>query len=109
MYAKIRRFRIGLAVVTLGAALAALSPTSSAAAHGAQRSTMPDVRGQGLNKAYQALGFSTAITVEDGRGQARRAIYPAGWKVCEQSPPPGAALADRSITLTAVREGEACP
>ena len=93
-----------IATVALTASLLA----GAGAAH-ADVDTMPDVRGKGLTEAYQALDYDTSIKLKDGRGAGRHVLWPSGWKVCNQTPKPGAAKADNSIELTVVKRDEKCP
>ncbi|MGX1852308.1 hypothetical protein [Streptomyces sp. NPDC055299] len=87
--------------------LLALAPAGPVHADGPE--LMPQVAGQGLVSAYQALHYDTSLRLRDGRGAGRHVLWPASWKVCAQSPEAGAPLQDRKVTLVVVKNGESCP
>ncbi|GAU70425.1 hypothetical protein SSP35_19_00620 [Streptomyces sp. NBRC 110611] len=85
--------------------LSVLAPAGPAYADGG---TMPDVTGRTLVTAYQALDYDTTIRFTDGRGARRLVLWPGSWKVCGQSPRPGAPMDGRKVTLTVVKHRERC-
>ncbi|AWN31611.1 hypothetical protein [Streptomyces sp. NEAU-S7GS2] len=87
--------------------LTCLVPAAPAQADGPER--MPQVAGQGLVSAYQALNYDTSVRLRDGRGAGRHVLWPARWKVCAQSPAAGTPLQGRPATLTVVKTHEDCP
>ncbi|MGY5125491.1 hypothetical protein [Streptomyces nigrescens] len=87
--------------------LTCLVPAAPAQADGPER--MPQVAGQGLVSAYQALNYDTSVRLRDGRAADRHVLWPASWKVCAQSPEAGTPLEGRPATLTVVKNRETCP
>jgi membrane protein implicated in regulation of membrane protease activity len=71
--------------------------------------SMPDLRGYSLAAAGKALPSSTSVTTSDASGRGRAIIVDTHWKICSQSPTPGAPLAGQSVTLRVVKLGESCP
>lgn len=69
---------------------------------------MPDFSEKGLTTVYSALGDGTTVDVTDASGQGRSVQWPADWKVCDQTPAPGAEVTDH-VTVTAVKKTETCP
>ncbi|MFG2827075.1 PASTA domain-containing protein [Streptomyces sp. NPDC048434] len=87
--------------------LCCLVPAASAHADGPEK--MPQVAGHRLVSAYEALHYDTSVQLKDGRGAGRHVLWPAGWKVCAQSPAAGTPLQGRRVTLTVVKSEESCP
>lgn len=71
--------------------------------------SMPDLRGYSLSAASKALPSSTKVTTTDASGRGRAIIVDTHWKICSQSPVPGAPLSGQSVTLGVVKLGESCP
>ncbi|WP_405981696.1 PASTA domain-containing protein [Streptomyces sp. NBC_00158] len=101
-----------------GGAPAGSSPASApapvpapASPTAAKRGTLPDLVGKGLQAARdeaQAAGFHLLVS-HDGLGRGRAQAFDRNWKVCFQSPGPGAASTDARIDFGAVRAEESCP
>ncbi|WP_329128811.1 PASTA domain-containing protein [Streptomyces sp. NBC_01476] len=70
--------------------------------------TMPDYIGKALNTATGSLPSGTSISTSDAAG-SRVILLQSNWKVCTQSPAPGAALKGQPVKFTAVKFGEGCP
>ncbi|WP_338681295.1 PASTA domain-containing protein [Streptomyces acidiscabies] len=70
--------------------------------------TMPDFRGKSVKAARQALDSSTGITVKDVSGESRMILLESNWKVCTQTPKPGAKLDGQPVQFGAVKFGESC-
>lgn len=105
--AKTTHAKILGAKAATAAALALSALALGGLAHADGRS-MPDVRGKGLVDAFQALDYDTGVRFEDGLGAGRHVLWPASWKVCGQTPAPGAPMEHRTITLTVVKDRERC-
>jgi len=74
---------------------------------------MPDVIGQNLQAAQDAVqeptGFEVPVTTHDRSGANRTQVDDIDWRVCSQSPPPGAEITrDSTVDLGVVRQGEDC-
>jgi hypothetical protein len=83
-------------------------PSRDKGATDSARSTMPDLRGQSAAKAIAALILEASITWRDGTGADRAVVLPTNWKVCAQSPKPGARYDGVPVTLTVVKVRENC-
>lgn len=74
--------------------------------------TMPDVVGEGLQDAQdalQALG-SHQLDQQDASGKGRTQIVDSNWKVCSQEPAAGKdAPLDTKVVLASVKNDEVCP
>lgn len=77
---------------------------------------MPDLRGQDLQAAQDALQALTDYAVSysgstDLTGQGRNQVMDRNWQVCTSNPAPGAALtADTLVDFGVVRiDTETCP
>lgn len=98
------------ATVDLGTVkLAETCPTSDATAPPTARTTMPDLTGTSLKLARQALPSATSITAEDATKKDRFILLESNWRVCSQTPSPGAALHGQPVSFKAVKFGERCP
>lgn len=75
----------------------------------AEGQPMPDLTGKSLRVAAALLPPSTGITVKDVSGRHRLIVIPANWKVCSQSPRPGAQFNGQPVTFGVVKFGEQCP
>lgn len=78
--------------------------------------TMPDEVGKDLASAKRDIvdltdgAVNDAVAVSDDSGEGRRQIIHENWKVCSQSPPPGAKFTPESgISFGVVKNGEDCP
>ncbi|MFJ3882649.1 hypothetical protein ACIPW5_35035 [Streptomyces sp. NPDC090077] len=97
-----------------GGAAAGSAPASApapASPPAAKQGTLPDLVGKGLQAAQdeaQAAGFHRLVS-HDGLGRGRAQAFDRNWKVCFQSPGPGAASTDARIDFGAVKADEACP
>ncbi|MFF3561317.1 hypothetical protein ACFYXS_14870 [Streptomyces sp. NPDC002574] len=89
--------------------LAEACPANDAAAPPTAGATMPDLTGASLKVARQALPSATSITAEDATDQDRFILLESNWRVCSQSPAPGAALHGQPVSFKAVKFGEHCP
>ncbi|MER6820190.1 PASTA domain-containing protein [Streptomyces cellulosae] len=72
---------------------------------------LPDMVGKGLQSAQdeaQAVGFYF-LTSHDALGRGRNQILDRGWKVCSQTPEPGAHPTDTEVEFGAVKLEESCP
>ncbi|MFC1431379.1 hypothetical protein ACEZDB_12060 [Streptacidiphilus sp. N1-3] len=96
---------------TLTALALALAPLALAAPAIADDGlqAMPQVTGQGLIAAIQALHYDQNVKIVDASGMARHVDWPADWKVCTQQPAAGNPLQDQQATLTVVKNTETCP
>ncbi|MFJ2768799.1 hypothetical protein [Streptomyces sp. NPDC087300] len=93
-------------VVLGGAAAATLLTVTTAAAAGPP---MPELRGRGLMHVFSTLDYRTRVEVRDVGGSHRNVLWPLSWKVCTQSPAPGAKLDGETVTVGVVKNGERCP
>ncbi|MFI6157296.1 hypothetical protein ACIBCA_31950 [Kitasatospora sp. NPDC051170] len=92
---------------TTAPATAAAPPAAPAAKTG----TLPNLVGKGLQTAQdtaQAAGFYN-LTSHDALGRDRLQIDDRNWKVCTQTPAPGAQAATAKVDLGAVKLDETCP
>ncbi|UCM88818.1 PASTA domain-containing protein [Streptomyces marincola] len=71
--------------------------------------TMPDLVGESVNVARDALPDGVGLTVRDVSGEDRMILVESNWQVCAQEPAPGTGLAGESVTLRAVKFEEPCP
>ncbi|MFI6730493.1 hypothetical protein [Streptomyces atratus] len=69
---------------------------------------MPNLAGKSVKTARGTLDSGTSITVTDATGD-RMVLLESNWKVCTQSPSPGAALTGQPVEFTAVKYDETCP
>ncbi|MFH9980205.1 hypothetical protein ACH4ND_13310 [Streptomyces sp. NPDC017179] len=72
---------------------------------------LPDMVGKGLQSAQdeaQAAGFYH-LTSHDALGRGRNQILDRGWKVCAQTPAPGAHSTDTKVDFSTVKLKESCP
>jgi hypothetical protein len=98
------------ATVDLGAVkLAESCPAKDQTAPRAAGKTMPNFAGKSVKAARAALDSSTSITVKDASADNRGVWIESNWKVCTQSPKPGAALNGQPVTFAAVKFEETCP
>ena len=72
------------------------------------RQIMPDLRGKSAAAAFAFLGLDASITWRDGTGADRAILLPTNWKVCAQTPKPGAKYNGVPVTLTVVKISEKC-
>ncbi|MCX5379533.1 hypothetical protein [Streptomyces sp. NBC_00091] len=101
----------GSAPARPAASAAASAPATAKAPDPAKQGNLPDLVGKGLQAAQdqaQAAGFYD-LTSHDGLGRGRAQALDRNWKVCFQSPGPGAAATNARIDLGAVRLEETCP
>ncbi|GLX23625.1 hypothetical protein [Streptomyces lavendulae] len=94
-----------------GAAPGSAPASAPASQPAAAQGTLPDLVGKGLQAAQdeaQAAGFHR-LASHDGLGRGRAQAFDRNWKVCFQSPAPGAASTDARIDFGAVKADEACP
>ncbi|RPK87595.1 MULTISPECIES: PASTA domain-containing protein [Streptomyces] len=82
-------------------------PASDAKAPEAVGGKMPDFVGESVKAARGALDSGTSITVTDA-AEGRMVLVESNWKVCTQSPPPGAGLKGQPVEFTAVKFDESC-
>ncbi|MFF9639337.1 hypothetical protein ACF1D2_32755 [Streptomyces bacillaris] len=68
---------------------------------------MPNFVGKSVKVARKTLDSSTSITVKDA-AQDRKVLMESNWRVCNQSPSPGAALNGQPVEFTAVKFEESC-
>lgn len=68
---------------------------------------MPGLVGESVKAARGALDSGTSITVTDA-AEDRMVLMESNWKVCTQSPSPGAALNGQPVEFTAVKFEESC-
>jgi hypothetical protein len=71
-------------------------------------SAMPDLRGWSAAAAVKVLGTDASVTWRDGTGADRTVVLPTNWRVCGQTPKPGAGYDGVPVTLTVVKYGEKC-
>ncbi|MFE8005315.1 hypothetical protein [Streptomyces sp. NPDC057418] len=83
-------------------------PASDAKASVTADDKMPNLVGKSVKAARGALDSSTSITTTDAV-QGRMVLLESNWKVCKQSPAPGAALNGQPVEFTAVKYEESCP
>lgn len=69
---------------------------------------MPDLRGKSAANAIAVLILDSSITWRDGTGADRTVLLPTNWRVCAQSPKPGAKYSGVPVTLTVVKLREKC-
>jgi hypothetical protein len=87
-------------------------PAPSAGGGAAPAGAMPDLVGMVLQDAQDALQAkgSYLLDQQDASGQGRLQLIDSNWRVCSQSPAPGASLSATTIvTLAAVKLAESCP
>ncbi|MGW1293700.1 hypothetical protein [Streptomyces sp. NPDC002533] len=82
-------------------------PDSDKQAPEAAGGKMPDLVGESVKAARGALDSGTSITVTDA-AQGRMVLMESNWKVCTQSPSPGASLNGQPVEFTAVKFEESC-
>ncbi|WP_030076250.1 MULTISPECIES: PASTA domain-containing protein [Streptomyces] len=82
-------------------------PASDAKVPEAAGGKMPDLAGESVKAARSVLDSGTSITVTDAAG-SRMVLLESNWKVCTQSPSPGAALNGQPVEFTAVKFEESC-
>ncbi|MGC0379070.1 hypothetical protein [Streptomyces sp. SAI-229] len=73
--------------------------------------TLPDMTGKGLQSAQdeaQAAGFYL-LTSHDALGRGRNQLLDRNWKVCAQTPAPGAHATDTKVDFSTVKLEEGCP
>lgn len=99
--------RLRRAGVVAGAAVAAGVMTVTTAA--AAGPPMPDFQGQSLVRVFSGLDYRTRVDVHDVSGVHRHVLWPPSWKVCSQSPAPGAGLNGQTVTIGVVKKAERCP
>ncbi|MFJ9398309.1 PASTA domain-containing protein [Streptomyces californicus] len=68
---------------------------------------MPDLTGESVKAARNALDSGTSITVTDA-AEGRMVLMESNWKVCSQSPSPGTALNGQPVEFSAVKFDESC-
>ena len=72
---------------------------------------LPDMVGKGLQSAQdeaQAAGFYL-LTSHDALGRGRNQLLDRNWKVCAQTPAPGAHATDTQVDFSTVKLEESCP
>ncbi|MEU7260730.1 PASTA domain-containing protein [Streptomyces rimosus] len=77
----------------------------------ARTATLPDLVGKGLQSAQdaaQAAGFR-ALRSHDALGRGRMQAFDRNWKVCTQTPGPGAVDTRKTVDFGAVKLSETCP
>ncbi|MFH8407421.1 hypothetical protein ACH4FX_21905 [Streptomyces sp. NPDC018019] len=77
----------------------------------ARTATLPDLVGKGLQSAQdaaQAAGFRL-LRSHDALGRGRMQALDRNWKVCTQTPGPGAADTRTTVDFGAVKLSETCP
>ncbi|MEU9111575.1 hypothetical protein AB0D04_07250 [Streptomyces sp. NPDC048483] len=94
-------------VITAALALSAVALAGPAQAD-AGPGKMPNVKGKGLVAASQALHYDLSVRFADGLGRGRHVWWPAGWKVCDQQPAPGARRDGLRVTLIVIKNEERC-
>ena len=127
MRASFPRIFVTVGAIAMAAAMAACGgATSPPAAAGTTAAspradsrpvtwTMPDLRGENLQTAQDAIQALTDNPVfytasEDATGQGRHQINDRNWNVCSQVPAAGATFDDETlITFEAVKNSEDCP
>ncbi|GAA4890259.1 PASTA domain-containing protein [Streptomyces coeruleoprunus] len=95
----------GSAATTTQAPAPGAGPTKGA------KGQLPDFVGMGLQSAQdkaQELGFHH-LTSHDALGRGRNQISDRNWKVCTQTPQPGAHPTDTRIDFGTVKLQETCP
>ncbi|MFI6051450.1 hypothetical protein ACIBCO_15340 [Streptomyces violascens] len=91
--------------------LTTAATTGTAPAEGAAAPPpMPAFVGKSLVQVFSTLDARTTLDVQDiGRGH-RTVLWPFNWKVCAQTPPAGAALAEHTrVRVDVVKKAERCP
>jgi beta-lactam-binding protein with PASTA domain len=86
------------------------SPTSNKG-RTSETATLPDFIGKGLQSAQdeaQAAGFYT-LDSHDALGRGRMQALDRNWKVCSQTPAPGAHPTDTEVDFGTVKLEETCP
>ncbi|MFI6145754.1 PASTA domain-containing protein [Streptomyces sp. NPDC051109] len=88
------------------------TPAASGPAPSAKTATLPDLVGKGLQTAQdeaQRAGFFI-LTSHDALGRERLQALDRNWKVCSQTPGPGAGLDTKTtVDFGAVKLEEVCP
>jgi hypothetical protein len=98
-----------------GVAVAAALSTAPIGAAQPDEWTMPDLIGQDLQRAQDAIQSLTDLAVwytnsTDLTGQDRMQVSDRHWLVCTSTPPPGAMFTtDTEIDFGVVRIEETCP
>ena len=107
---------MGRKLLAAGVVVGLLTAASITPAHAVVRTEgtfkMPNLVGRVLQDAQdilQAKG-SYVLDQEDARGLGRWQLLDSGWKVCRQSPRPGATVKESAVvTLWSVKLSERCP
>ncbi|WP_371614322.1 hypothetical protein [Streptomyces sp. NBC_00454] len=90
----------------------AATPAASGPAPSAKTAALPDLVGKGLQTAQdeaQRAGFFV-LTSHDALGRERLQALDRNWKVCSQTPGPGAGLDTKTaVDFGAVKLEETCP
>jgi uncharacterized lipoprotein YbaY len=97
--------------VTISTAPATTPTTPTPTSAPPKSGTLPNLIGKGLQAAQdtaQAAGFYT-LKSHDALGRDRHQILDRDWKVCNQTPAPGARSTDATVDLGAVKTDEQCP
>ena len=71
--------------------------------------TMPDFVGRSLNTAAKSLPSDASVASVDASGKHRLILLLSNWKICTQSPKPGAAFSGQPVKFTVVEFDESCP
>ena len=100
---------VDFGVVKLDEACPATGLGTQAPSPASQGQAMPDLTGKSLNVARESLPSDTSITPNDISGQDRLIIIESNWKVCSQTPKPGARFNGQPVSLGVVKFGESCP
>jgi hypothetical protein len=100
---------VDFGVVKLDEACPATGLGTQAPSPASQGQAMPDLIGKSLNVARESLPSDTSITPNDISGQDRLIIVGSNWKVCSQTPKPGARFNGQPVSLGVVKFGESCP
>ncbi|MFG2621490.1 hypothetical protein ACGFXC_28125 [Streptomyces sp. NPDC048507] len=90
----------------------AATPAASTPAPSAKTATLPNLVGKGLQTAQdeaQGAGFFV-LTSHDALGRERLQALDRNWKVCSQTPGPGAGIDTKTaVDFGAVKLEESCP
>ncbi|MFJ2744868.1 hypothetical protein ACIO3O_35010 [Streptomyces sp. NPDC087440] len=112
-----RPLHLAAAVLALALPLTACSTTGTPGpridtpAPAARTGTLPDFVGQGLQAAQdgaQKAGFSL-LKSHDASGRGRAQVLDRSWKVCSQTPKPGAHPTRTTVDFGTVKTEETCP
>jgi hypothetical protein len=94
-----------------GTTTAAGGASGGSGSAGGSTGSLPNLVARGLQNAQdvaQQAGF-TRLTSHDALGRGRHQVLDRDWKVCFQSPAPGAHAESVTVDLGTVRTSEKCP